>query len=472
MKKTTSIVFTLLLATLTALADTYQTAGNGTTWTLTKLSEVAESGVTKVDNTFTIANDVEVVAGDKFQIEGGIQVMMADGVRLRVSCEADFTADERVLFTSTDTEAKPYGIYLDNDMTVTPFKNIDFMYAGLKCIGTYGADLTDCTFILHNAKSGAAALALGGNGAEFNVTNCTFEKCSRAAIAGGANVLSPITITDCVFEGNSTTNGNTPQINLTAADHVTISGCKVIGNPELNMVGGICVSNLMGLAGDHHTLIENCDVRENRYGIAIYSRQKAIIRNNTIVNNNHETNPMNGGSGINIYDSQKTQETVITGNYIENNLWGITVIGGKNINIGKVEDKEAADYNPGLNVFLNNGFNGTPYDLYNNSPNTVYAQGNFWKSVAIQDEEHIETVVFHKNDDPKLGEVIFMPALPSDPTGIEDISAEDIKGIEVYDLNGTLVAKSKDSGLQGLRPGTYIIRTTTADGVKAHKVIR
>ncbi len=472
MKKTTSIVFTLLLATLTALADTYQTAGNGTTWTLTKLSEVAESGVTKADNTFTMTESVEIVSGDRFEIESGVKVMMGDKVQLRISCDADFTADERVLFTSTDTEAKPYGIYLSNDNSATAFKNIDFEYAGIKCFGAYGADITDCTFRYHNAVSGTAALSLGANGAQFSVTGCTFEKSARCAIAGAANFNNPVTITDCVFEGNGTDNRNYPQINLTAAENVVIRNCQVTGNPAHNMVGGICVSNLLELTGDLNTLIEDCDIRENRYGLALYCAQNAKVLNNTIVNNNHETNPMNGGSGINLYDPQKTQTTVITGNYIENNLWGITVIGGKNINIGKVEDKEAADYNPGLNVFLNNGFNGTPYDLYNNSPNTVYAQGNFWKSVTIQDEEHIETVVFHKNDDPKLGEVIFMPALPSEPTGIEDIYAEDIKGIEVYDLNGTLVAKSKDSGLQGLRPGTYIIRTTTANGVKAHKVIR
>ena len=83
MKKTTSIVFTLLLATLTALADTYQTAGDGTTWTLTKLSEVAESGVTKADNTFTMTESVEIVSGDRFEIESGVKVMMGDKVQPR-----------------------------------------------------------------------------------------------------------------------------------------------------------------------------------------------------------------------------------------------------------------------------------------------------------------------------------------------------------------------------------------------------
>lgn len=54
--------------------------------------------------------------------------------------------------------------------------------------------------------------------------------------------------------------------------------------------------------------------------------------------------------------------------------------GGRCVNVGKTEDSNAADYNPGLNVFLNNGFGGTIYDLYNNSANTVYAQATIGRA--------------------------------------------------------------------------------------------
>ena len=60
-------------------------------------------------------------------------------------------------------------------------------------------------------------------------------------------------------------------------------------------------------------------------------------------------------------------------------------------------------------MFEANGNNGQLYDLYNNSTITVYAQNNTW-NVSQQTEEQIETVIFHKNDDPSLGEVIYMPA--------------------------------------------------------------
>jgi hypothetical protein len=85
----------------------------------------------------------------------------------------------------------------------------------------------------------------------------------------------------------------------------------------------------------------------------------------------------------------------------------MTGTSGPNLNLGNLEDED--NYNPGGNVFINNGNNGVLYDLYNNSANTVYAQGNTW-NVEVQDQESIEGVIFHKNDNSALGEVIFMPA--------------------------------------------------------------
>lgn len=157
---------------------------------------------------------------------------------------------------------------------------------------------------------------------------------------------------------------------------------------------------------------------------------------------------------------------MITGNHIEGNLWGVTVIGGKNINLGKTEDKDAEDYNPGMNVFLNNSNSGSAYDLYNNSTKTVYAQGNYWKSVDKQDRESIETVIFHKNDDQRLGEVIFMPALNEDPADIGGIAATGKIGkVSVYSLNGIKIAETDGKDFSGLRPGIYTVRMATDKGI-------
>ncbi|NPD91129.1 NosD domain-containing protein [Xylanibacter muris] len=466
MKKTVFIMLTALLSAVSALAGDFKTNGNGTTWTLSKLADTVGSGVTKEGQTFTMANNVEIAAGDRFEIESGIKVLMADGVQLRISCEAKFDAGERVVFTAADETAKPYGIFVDNDHSTTSFSNIDFEYAGLKNFGTYGLDVSGCTFKRHNGVSGSSALGLGTSGAAFNVSDCIFEECMRSGIGGAANYANPITLENCVFKGNGTSNLNTPQINLTTAGNVTVRNCRITGNPAYNMVGGIVVSNLIGMTGDMNTIIESNEIRDCRFGVAVYCEQKAIIRNNLLINNKYETNPNNGGSGINIYDPQMTQTTMITGNHIEGNLWGVTVIGGKNINLGKTEDKDAEDYNPGMNVFLNNSNSGSAYDLYNNSTKTVYAQGNYWKSVDKQDRESIETVIFHKNDDQRLGEVIFMPALNEDPADIGGIAATGKIGkVSVYSLNGIKIAETDGKDFSGLRPGIYTVRMATDKGI-------
>lgn len=466
-------MFFLLCTLFTATAEDFKTQGDGSTWTLSKLAATEGTGVSADGNTFTLTNNVEIAEGDKFEIESGIKVLMGDNVRLTLSGEADFAAGERVLITAAGEEDNPYGILVSNDKSVTRFSHIDFEYAGLKNFGIQGLEVHECTFKLHNAVSGTAALTLGTSGASFTVSDCTFEGCQRSAIGNAANYLNPVVIENCRFTGNGTKNMNAPQINLTVSENTIIRNNVIIGNPELNMVGGIVVSNLVGFTGALNTTLEGNEIRDNRFGLATYCEQYAVIRNNTIVGNKYEKNPNNGGSGINVYDPYKTQTAMITGNYIEDNLWGITVIGGKDINIGKTEDKTAEDYNPGLNVFLNNGNSGVAYDLYNNSANTVYAQGNYWKSVEVQDEAHIETVIFHQKDDASLGEVIFMPALTEEPTAIQDINGnEDILKVEVYAVNGSKVATQKDCNLSTLRPGLYTLRITTDKGTVTRKIIR
>lgn len=433
----TSLAILSLFFGSSALADSYTTAGDGTEWTMTKLAAVEGSGVTAEGNVFTMSNTVVVAKGDMFKIENGITVKMGKGVSMEIEGTASLNATDRVLFTRTAEGVAPGYVFVKSDDAVTAVTNIDFEYTGLKNFGSKGLTVDNCTFRYHEASSsGTSALNMAGEGAEFVVTNSTFEYNKRSAVGGAANASNNITIENCAFRYNDTQNLNYPQLNLTAAKSIIVRGCEVTGDRTKTRAGGIMVADLMGVATNPHTLIEYNMVSDNRYGIALYSGQTAIVRNNVLVNNNTETNPMNGGSGINVYDASNTQKTMITGNYIEGSLWGVTIVGGGDINLGKTEDPLAADYNPGQNTFLNNGNGGTIYDLYNNSANTVYAQGNYWRTATTQDQASIEAVIFHKNDDPKLGEVIFMPF--GDVTvGVKGTVSESNASNEVYTLQGT-----------------------------------
>ena len=160
------------------------------------------------------------------------------------------------------------------------------------------------------------------------------------------------------------------------------------------------------------------------------------------------------------------------------------------MNFGKTDDPSAEDYNPGNNVFKNNGNGGVDYDFYNNSSNAVtcYAQGNVW-NVAEQDSVSVSKVVWDKYDTATLGEVIFTSANKT-PSNVEsvtqssnnftydaqacEVKATNAAPITVYSMTGT-VAKMSSTPVVALKvdelvEGVYVARNeNTGDTVKFQK---
>ena len=458
------VVFLLTFVAGFLNISAYTTAGNGTTYNLEKLSQLDDSDVLRFDDwgkvTYMIVGTVTIAEGDRFVMDDDVLVQFDDNATLVVNGEADFRLAKGSTFDSAfdDNNATPIGIQIANTKGITEFTNCTFYYVGLRNGSPCGMNLSHCAFYNHNGAIGQGALTMGTDGAPFHLADCHFENCAKAAVAGAANYRNPLVVERCTFYRNGTANGNTPQLNLTVADSIVVRSCTIEGNPTNTMVGGIVVANLLGFEGDYVTIIEDNRITDNRFGIATYLSQKAYIVDNILVDNNHETNAMNGGSGINVYDPYQTQYTYISGNHIEGSLWGITLVGGKEANLGRTDVPESdSRYNPGRNFFKNNGNGGVLYDLYNNSPNTVYAQGNVW-NVAVQHEADIEKVVFHRHDDASLGEVFFMP--PGNPTGLSPVH---LKGDEadgnlfpLYDLGGREAVTVSTEGR--LPRGIYIQR--------------
>lgn len=439
-----------------------------------------ETGVISEGNgVYTMTRDLEIVAGNTFSIAGTSQIKMADGVRFTFDCYVDFNpnngvenGDKRVLITRTDADAKPQGIFMAYDSEtdeVVTFSNIDFEYVGLRNFAVHGFEVRNCTFRYANgALSSAGALGVGTSGAYFHVENCVFEDNEVPAIGGAANYTNGLHVENCKFINNNTQNTNKPQLNLTVGGDlpVVIKDCEIIGT-GLNMVGGIAIGNMLSLEGTNEVTIEGCSIKNHRYGITGIGPMTMVIRNNELLDNNHESNPMNGGSGISLAGYGTKLDAVVSGNHIENSLWGITIINCNDVNLGQVDNTDS----PGNNVFANNGNNGVQYDLYNNQANPVYAQNNTW-SVPEQTAELIETVIFHAFDDSKLGEVIYMPA--KDPAGIASIApqssaimkigeclvASDPQSeIFVYDLAGRKVAAGIGSiSIDALEQGLFMAK--------------
>ena len=475
-------ILAITLCVTTVKAQDFTTQGNGTTYTLESLSQIAESGVTKDGPVYIMPSNVTIVQGDRFELTGGLTLKLGDGVMLRIEGTAELSVEERTLITRNTETDKPKGIGFHVDAPgSTTVKNVDFEYCGL-LDGIAEMSIDNCTFrYSSNALSSSGALSLsedGGNCTNCTVTNCTFEENEVPAIGGGANIACGLTVDNCLFIDNNTANSNRPQVNVTVGgdNDIVIKNSTFTGNKR-NMVGAIAVANMLSLDGSNNVLIENCEIRDHRYGITTNGALNAVIKDNQIISNKYETNAMNGGSGISIYDSARKQSVMITGNHIEDSLWGITIIGGKNINCGKTGDPSAEDYNPGGNVFVDNGNNGKLFDLYNNGTSTVYAQGNKW-NVAEQTAEEIEKVVFHKTDDASLGEVIYMP--PMGDGGIESVEKQSGKAyfdqnskqimadaadgtkVQVYTMGGMLAGEytisGGSAGLDGLQDGVYIAR--------------
>jgi len=444
-------------------------------YTMSVLAESAESGVIETaPSVFTMTKDVTIPQGNTFSISGTKEIRMADGVRLTIECKADLNATDRVTVTSSSASAAPKGIVVDYSPASgenTKVANIDFEYAALRNMGTLGMDVDNCTFSKANgALTSAAALGTGPTGATYNITNCEFTQCAVPAIGGAGNYFCGLNIKNCKFTDNNTSNTNKPQINITVGGNlpVVIEDCVFIG-AKRNMVGAIGVGNLTVGAGDNKVIIRNCDIRDHRYGITGTGPMYMEIRDCNIVDNKYEDNPMAGGSGISLAGYNYGLDAIISGCHIENSLWGVTLIGCRNVSLGETGNPAS----PGGNVFVNNGNGGVPYDLYNNGKTDVMAQNNTW-SVPAQTAENIETVVFHKPDDPSLGLVTYMPA--KDNAGVTDITASpaaisfdgytiSAQGpVSIYSITGLRIGHSESSTYDASRlpAGIYIARSGNA----------
>ena len=435
-----------------AIADEFVSDGTGNVYTFNALSQIDGTGVTlQDDGSYLVSANFTISEGDVLQLQNNDLIKMASGVLITVNGDADFTPADTAVVTRDVEGSNPKGFWMLGENGNAALKNVTFEYVGVVFGGLNSSLHADnCTFTLHNGKSSSSgAISFNASCDNNIVENCYFIENTVNAIGSGASNPVGIIIRNNLFWHNTTTNRNKPQINMTCAGNydMHIIGNQVIGG-KFTMSGGIGVSNMMGMAHTGKLFIEDNYIADNRYGITTIGSIDALIKNNKMINNCYENDPNNGGSCISVYDSSSSSNIFIEGNWMEGGFWGITIVtGAPNVNLGKVEDPEAEDYNPGNNTFVNNGNNGVLYDLFNNGTNTVWAQGNTW-NVAVQDEASIENVIYHQADDPSKGLVIFMPAHQED-TAVEEVEAVKTDDGLYYNLMGI-------SSEAPTAPGIYI----------------
>lgn len=470
-----SMVALLLMAGSAATAGNYVTPGNGTNYTLSKLADIAGSGVTRDGSVYTMADSVTISAGDSFTLDNGVTLRIGDKVGFEIDGPVDFAVSEPTTITRVGDNGKPGHVSFLGDGVIN-IRNVVWDYVGMKTYGLDTLNIDSCTFknyIYADRISGT--IGVGGTGSRVHVTNTLFDHNDYTAIGGAANINVSYIIENCIFNKNQQVNRNMPMLNLQQGDTTIVRNNTFIGDTTKLLVGAISIANMLGYDADLYVLVENNTIDSCRYGINIQGRFKnAIIRNNIIRHNKYvyQNNPNYGGSGIAIYDSGKTKglNLRVNGNRIEDNWWGITIMGGKDINLGKVEvdgqplNPTDSDYNEGKNIFVNNGHGGREYDLAfgpSTSYLTVYAQNNQW-GCEPQTAEAIEDCIDHQKDDATTGLAIFTPWLGS-TTGIAKVSTSaSVSGepTAIYTLGGQRIST--------MQHGLNIVRY--ADG-SVHKVL-
>lgn len=404
-----------LLLTFSVAFAQYITPGTGVDWTLDDIVSASPTTMTASGTTYTLLEDLTIASSDVLRIETDVLLEIQAGVQITVNDLASFfISADAVSITAVDMTSPYEGFRFEQGSTVD-IQNSSIMFGGGLRVLTENFTLNNC-MLAYNVSGAATGATVTLSRGMPVITNNVFLSNANPAISSGANQSVSAVISGNLIEGNNQDNNNRPQINMggtLASDTLKIIDNTIVGEAALDEVGGIAVANLFG--GNLLAIIEGNEITNNRYGITLMGNNTySLIRNNTLEDNNIQGNPMLGGSGINLNAPTGGMEVDVTGNEIRGNLWGITIQGPVDANLG--DDNE----NPGLNVFSENGNNGEIIAFYNNGPNTISAKHNCWVEDGEGTLAEAENVIYHLEDDSSLGEVVF------DPVFCEGLSNEDV----------------------------------------------
>ena len=433
----------LLIIGLTSFVQAQWTSpGTGNDYTLPDLVNVTGGVVTdQGDGKFSINANLTISGTDRLVIDNQVVRIDIPGALVTLQGYLSCTNTQRVKIYGTMTAH--YGIRLENALGCD-FRNLYLSDGGGIQVVESNATFTDVKFVYFTTDYCSSVINI------FNssplIENCYFLLNDGPAVSSPANGQSSPTILNCSLDSNSN-NSTNPQINLGpgGADTIRIVNNTIDGTYATSHVGAISISDLVGI-GDTKVLMKGNIFLKGRYG---YNQQGQTISSkiidNQFINNDQETNPMNGGSGISIYGSSTNCKAILRNNIITGNLWGITAINLHQIDMGTERDW-------GNNVIHDNGNGGQIYDLYNNSACDLTAVGNNW---GTSNQRLIEAHIYHQPDNPAFGLVTYVPFIDVDDVDelILDHTPIDLTKAVVYNLVGQRVNPN------ALKPGIYLVET-------------
>lgn len=482
------------------LAD-YTTPGLNKVWNLDSLVINSSGAVTYTGGVYYFNTNININQSDTLKILNNSIVKFGTAYFLNVYGTLIIRPQDSVLFTAADTNAKYSGIRLDSLADASVLKHLIFEYANAISLLDCDALIDSCIIRNNNyyatgSRSGAIYLFRSN----ATISNNKIFNNIRAAINSGANIPSSPKILNNLIYGNSTSNYNTAQINMGAAgtQPLIISGNRILrASTNSGAIAFLPVGTIPNL------IIENNIIKNNRYGIALLAGGiNAYINNNIIDSNNTQGSPSLGGSGLNFAGNWTTSTVLVTRNTIRWNLWGITIQNTAKPNLGNVFNSDTSDN--GNNKIYYNSNSGKYYDLFNNTPDTIKAENNYWGTIIT---DSIESHIFHKNDSLALGFVDYIPFAfptgisvntelkpdnyeylnvypnPFNPeilirfslknSGFARIKVFDITGREITQISGGFFnagSHERNWNSKGLSSGVYIIRLETPNNILAKRI--
>lgn len=439
--KVKKIIFTLIISPTLYLNAQYSTPGTGVKWTLDSIALHSPTTITISDDIYFVNKNFEVSEADSLLLEKNMTVKIAANIEIGIKGYFKSNADY-ILITAQNYD-EPYKGFWFYESSNIYFRNTTIERGGgLKVVSPkfimYHCDVSN------NIEGSSTGAAISFSNGSPVIKNSTFKNNQKPALSSAANATVSATIENSYFEKNHTDNGNAPQINMgpSGPDKTTlIKNNTIIGDRSFDKVGGISASSLLGTP--NNVMIIGNRVENNRYGITVMGGE-GEISNNILENNNTETNPMNGGSGIALYN---TANMILTGNEVRYNLWGITLISTNdtpmNINLGSDDEN---DLNPGGNIFKDNVNNGKTYALYNNTSYNVKGIHNCWREGELSTPNQVENVINHKPDDSTLGRVIFKPFDCGVPMDVDDQISQSAFTVYPNPSTGKFQIESKEKG--------------------------
>ncbi|MCS6989719.1 MAG: right-handed parallel beta-helix repeat-containing protein [Chloroherpetonaceae bacterium] len=404
------LVFAFLPSFLSAA---YVTPNSGVDWTMNDLVLNSNGAVTGAHPNYNVLDSVIIAPNDRLTIApGSVLVFAPTALVVRGKLLAIGTPSARIVFTgATQTPASWRNIRIEDSAidTACVFRHcvIEYSTGGIACIGSsptiefstlrFNGSLTTAggSFAIQCFNSNALIRhdsIYNNSQIAINISNNSSPIVERNYIANNnvrnQSPANPITIS---FQGN-----NNPIIRFNEIHSADL--------PSPVRAGGISV----GLGSNstvQNPLIEFNYIHDCAFGIVIAGATQCVVRNNRIENNARNPNPLQAGSGINVNSSgSAVAAPIITGNFIKGNLWGVTIQGTAQPNLGDLSNSNPDD--DGRNTFIDNLQGSTNYALYNNTSNTIRAQNNFW---GTTDLAQIQQRIWGQGDAQNPATVIYLP---------------------------------------------------------------